>query len=126
MEPNELIPRPQDDSPLDDWLRANAALPPLPDDGFSHRVISALPAPRRTRPSHRGLAVTVGALVGVLVAAYPLMPRDARAPQLSGVADALQHALEVLSAPGAGIAFGVTLVSLLLAFWRDVRRVVRL
>ena len=47
MEPHDLKSTPPDDAALETWLRANAALPPLPDHGFSRQVLAALPPPTR-------------------------------------------------------------------------------
>ena len=43
MEPTDLNPKSSDDEQIDSWLRASSAVPPLPDDGFSARVLAALP-----------------------------------------------------------------------------------
>ncbi len=71
MEPERLDPAPRPDAAaLEAWLRANAAQPPLPDDGFSQRVLAALPPPRAswiTRDQQRTLVfVVLGALAGVI------------------------------------------------------------
>lgn len=71
MEPAELNP-PEDDPRLEAWLRQPVAK--LADDGFSARVIAALPParePRRVR-GFRPLVCAIGALVGAGVARFGL------------------------------------------------------
>jgi hypothetical protein len=62
----------------DDWLdRAlREAESPLDDDGFTLRVMSALPAPRSARSSGHDWIVIAGAAVGSTVVAsqFPLAP----------------------------------------------------
>jgi hypothetical protein len=121
MEPNDLKPTPPDDASLDTWLRAHAALPTLPDDGFSHRVLTALPA-RRSHTSPRLLAIALGAVLGIGFAAAKFAtgaPVDFSLPALGPEAtDALAH----LTDPKLHAALGVTVVTLAFVFWRDVRR----
>lgn len=69
MEPDDLNSLSPDDAKLEAWLRANASLPRLPDDGFSCRVLAALPpVSRKARVSERRRVVLCGAAVGVIVA----------------------------------------------------------
>lgn len=69
MEPSDLNSTSSDDVRLHHLLRE--ACPELPDDGFSLRVLAALPARRRTpRPSARLVAIGLGALLGGAFAAY--------------------------------------------------------
>jgi hypothetical protein len=66
MEPQEL--NRSDDVQLEALLRSRAT--PLRDDGFSARVIAALP---RRRASHTMIFVALGALAGVGVATMQLL-----------------------------------------------------
>jgi hypothetical protein len=78
MEPADLNSSPErDDARLEAWLRQPTA--PLPDDGFSQRVLAALPpsapatvsvfVPAPARLNWRRLAVcTTGAIIGGIVA----------------------------------------------------------
>ena len=45
MEPTNLTPLPSDRDPLEAWLSAKAPVAPLPDEGFTARVLAALPEP---------------------------------------------------------------------------------
>ena len=67
MEPNDLKSTSSDDAALEAWLRTSASLPPLPDGGFSPRVLSALPPPPPLI-SRRGWLCMAGGLVGSVVA----------------------------------------------------------
>ena len=64
MEPNDLNSLPPDEAQLDAWLRASTTQPPLPDDGFSQRVLSALPPPARPDSVRRLWFCVAGALIG--------------------------------------------------------------
>lgn len=123
MEPNDLKSTPPDDAQLETWLRTNATLPPLPDDGFSQRVLTALPAPvRRSRVSPRLLAIFVGAAAGTGVATFKFFtgtPIDFSLPPLG---PETTDAFAQLADPKLNVALGVTVVTLVFVFWRDVRR----
>jgi hypothetical protein len=64
MEPANLDPRPFPDDALEASLRA-ADGPPLADNGFSTRVVAALPA-RAGAPRGRVLIPAAGALAGLV------------------------------------------------------------
>ncbi|MBI2518495.1 MAG: hypothetical protein HYV95_16570 [Opitutae bacterium] len=120
MEPDDLKSAPPDDPALDAWLRANASLPPLPDDGFSQRVLTALPsAPRSAR---RLWLCAAGALAGTGVASFKLL----QAGGLPALAQSLHAAAGQLATPTVGLALGVSLISLAYVFWSDLRRFVPL
>lgn len=127
MEPNDLKSSPPpDDAPLETWLRANTALPPLPDAGFSQRVLTALPAqPRRAGISPRLFVIGLGAVAGMGFVAFKLL---AGAPvELNLPAPEMETAaLAQLADPKLHAALGVTVVTLAFAFWPDLRRRVRL
>lgn len=118
MESPDLKSTPPDDAALEAWLRAHSALPPLPDAGFSHRVLATLPRPHPA-PRHHArrswlclAAVAAGgalALGGVLGSAH-------------AVTDDLFVSLNSpLATPPALIAFAVTACSLWFAFRDRVR-----
>ncbi|HRG55145.1 MAG TPA: hypothetical protein PLG56_03840, partial [Lacunisphaera sp.] len=67
MEPVDLKPSPPEDDPLETWLRANATATPLPDDGFTRRVLTSLPPPAKAGMSRRAAFCLAGALAGVLL-----------------------------------------------------------
>lgn len=120
MEPNDLKSPPPDDAALEAWLRGSASLPPLPDHGFSGRVLAALPAPKRSM--QRAWFCLAGAFVGTGVAAFQLL----QGGSLPALDAALLDSLEQLSQPATGIALGVTFVSLGYVFWPELRRLVPL
>ena len=69
MEPANLNPSPPppDDAPLETWLRSSAARPPLPDDGFTARVLGALPPAPAPAANRRRALVLAGTLAGAAV-----------------------------------------------------------
>lgn len=128
MEPDNLNPPPpSNDTRLEAWLRTNTALPPLPDDGFSRRVLAALPAPQRTPGvSPRLCAIAAGATLGIGFAALKLFtaaPDEFSLPVLGPeAADAFEH----LTDPKLHVALGVTVLTLGFAFWRKLRQLMSL
>ena len=68
MEPTNLTPLPPDRDPLEAWLSAKAPVAPLPDAGFTARVLAELPSPQSSFPWHRLLLYGAGALSGLAVA----------------------------------------------------------
>lgn len=128
MEPNDLKSNtPPDDTQLEAWLRTSAALPPLPDAGFSLRVLTALPAPpRRAGISPRLLVIGGGAMAGIVFAAWQFLAGAPLELSLPAPDPEAAAALAQLADPKLHVALGVTVVSLVFVFWRDLRRRVRL
>jgi len=65
MESEHLNPNQSGDDRLDEWLRHDAAAP-LPDDGFSFRVLAALPPRRAKAPAGRMWMLPAAGLVAGL------------------------------------------------------------
>lgn len=122
MEPDDLKSSPPDEAALETWLRTSATLPALPDNGFSTRVLTALPPAKQTRFPARLLACFAGAFAGMIVAAWPLLAADNRLENMASLEFELRRALELMSTPAMGLAIGVTVCSLLYVFWQDLRR----
>lgn len=116
MEPTNLNPPPADDAQLEAWLRTSAALPPLPDDGFTQDVIAALPPPAGRQSAQRMWFCLGGALVGIAIAAFGAMSPGNQPANLPALEENIQVAFAQLSVPAFGLALGITAVSLWFAF----------
>lgn len=114
MEPTDLNSSPPDDAQLEAWLRASTALPVLPDDGFSRRVLTALPPPPNSVP--RTWFCLGGALIGLVVIANKAWPSGSSSARLPDFQATILTALTQLSVPAFGLALGITFLSLWFAF----------
>jgi hypothetical protein len=122
MEPSDLKSSSPDDAQLESWLRTNASLPALPDDGFSGRVLAALPPPARHRAPGRAIACVIGAVLGAAVA----FVQYRQGGSLPDVDAPVLASLEQLSRPEISLAVGVTACALLYVFRENLRRLVPL
>ena len=81
-----MIP-PDHDQALDALLRRSSEIQSIPDDGFSARVLAALPAPQQattvSQNRRRGLVCVVGGSIGALLA----ISQGSRLPPLTSVGD---------------------------------------
>jgi hypothetical protein len=120
MEPTELNSSPDDEARLETWLREPARA--LPDDGFSTRVLAALPPPV-TRPisTRRWVLCGLAAAVGLAVAWPRAGTGGEVVSQLSSWTDALTMTGTALADPMAQIALVVAALSLVAVFWRSDR-----
>lgn len=122
MENDQLTPTPADESAADAWLRAHAALPPLTDDGFTARVLTALPPRRRHAGRGRTWAILAGAAAGVAVAAARLATGHGGAPLVAPSPEEARYALAVFVDPKTLLALGVAAASVAFAYWPALRR----
>lgn len=122
-------PRPTDEQ-LDAWLNANAATAPLPDNGFSLRVLQALPArvdpvvlagarrEEQAEARRRAAFCAAGAVAGLIV--Y-LVDRGGGVNladswrSLDAVSFDLRQVLSTLA------TVGIALASLALAYWKQLK-----
>jgi len=114
MESNELNSLPPPDDAFEKLLRANAVMPPLDDDGFSRRVIAALPPARRPAPqvwlAAAGLAAGLVTVLAGIALAQP-------APSaLVAFNTELVDAVDQLLTPAGTGALAITVGSLWFAF----------
>jgi hypothetical protein len=121
MEPDDLKSTPPHDAPGDARLRASLTLPPLPDDGFSDRVLTVLPRPQKSHLSPRRLAIVLGAVTGIGFAAVRFATDAPVEFNLPAVGPEFADTLTQLTDPKLHTALGVTVVTLAFVFWRDVR-----
>lgn len=119
MEPADLNSSTPESLALERLLRAPAR--PLPDDGFSSRVLTALP-PIRRRFFQKTLVCAGGALAGVVCASlqgvtwgdWQSVPQQTLSIMLS--------AIPRLTDPRFALALVATFLSLLFAFRHELRR----
>jgi hypothetical protein len=116
MEPRDLNTSPSDDAQLDELLRRPA--PPIPDDGFSDRVLASLPE-RRRAPAlfYRPVLLALGTLAGTIFAANRGSLEALLSPgELVSIADGI---FAGASASSLGLALLTTLAALAYALLID-------
>ena len=116
MEPNDLNSPLNDDSRLETLLRQPA--PALPDNGFSTRVLAALPAriPAR-RPELRLVFCSAGAVIGLIIA---FLVSTASSSELAGpneFGQTYSRLVETFSNPNVILALAVAALSLVFTLW---------
>ena len=128
MEPANLRGNSPDDEQLEAWLRTQSAVPPLRDDGFSQRVLAALPpqatasAPVQRRSALRSWLCLAAVVVGsMMVFSSRSEPTDIAA-QFAAVLPSLQTAARSFSDPSVVLALIVTGASLAFVYWREIAR----
>jgi len=113
MEPANLTP--SEEARLDTLLRQ--AQPPLPDDGFSRRVLAALPPRLEARSSRRRtIFVAVGALTGYIIAFPHLNPWPSLVVLLNQFDAAIVASFSNLS---LGFSLVVVVLSIFFAFFSN-------
>ncbi|HTX64840.1 MAG TPA: hypothetical protein VMD31_03650 [Opitutaceae bacterium] len=131
MEPTDLN-HSSDDARLEAWLRSGNAGAQLPDDGFTARVLAALPPPsaarlavRRRGARRRSWLLLIGTALGCAAAFSGGTAGLARGAD--ALLPAFVTAARQLATPSLGLAAAATAASLVIAYWPDlVRRVRRL
>ena len=123
MEPSDLKSSSPDDAQLEAWLRSRSAVPPVADEGFSARVLAALPppAPRRVSSSLRGWLCLAGALIGAGVAWQSGWRHPDAAWEFADLLPNLQAVISPLSDPNVLLAVVVAGMSLAFVYWRELR-----
>ena len=126
MEPSDLTPSSKmgDEAQLDALLRR--AAPPLTDDGFSARVLAALPAAPEQRTSwRRSIFCLVGALAGCGFAFWRGLAASDWEAGFERVATAFLNLGPAFADPLVGAALVVAVLSLGVAFWTELRENLR-
>lgn len=111
---------PDPDSELEALLRR--PLPPLPDDGFSARVVAALPQPSRTADLIRWTLCSAGASAGIFVAVRSVDSWQSVGASLNQAVAEIGQARLVLDNEQVLLALLTVGLSLAVAFWRDPTR----
>ena len=117
MEPADLNRPSPDDAQLDAWLRANASDAPLPDDGFSQRVLASLP-PRidRAGAARRIALCLIGALTGAIAPWLTDFGLPNPAASAVDFSSAARQVLQPLADPNLAPALALTGLCLLYVF----------
>lgn len=125
MEPSDLNPPPPDDAALETWLHTHAVEQPLPDDGFSHRVLAALP-PRiivtSTASARRRWLCAAAATIGLLIAlGQTRLAWSDESERLSQVGASLVNTFGRIADPSLALALALMLGSLAYVYHRELR-----
>jgi hypothetical protein len=129
MEPTDLNPLSRDDERLSAILRE--AQPAIADDGFSTRVLAALPPPKNSALPllSRPFACAIGTLVGIAVAwnhgVFSASFTSAFAELRASVSTSLATNADMPAGPGLALALVATAASLFYAFGFTSARVRR-
>jgi hypothetical protein len=121
MESSDLKDEHPDDEQLEAWYRAHATTALLRDDGFSQRVLAALPPPAQHRATKRRLFCLGGALSGTLVAWFGQTTATTLPSGFPARESELISALPQLANPTLGLALGVAALSLWFVFRPKLR-----
>ena len=125
MEPSDLKSPAPDRDPLETWLRAGVAPTPLPDNGFSHRVLTSLPPRIPPARARRVICCVIGAAAG---ATFPLLAGPGLSQPTDGIAElnrAAQAVLVQFHNPTIALALVVSGLSLLYVFKLSGRHLLR-
>lgn len=121
MESPKLTPDLSDDARIEAWLRINSPAEPLADDGFSTRVLAALPPPASESQRRRTWLCIVGAVTGaVLTAAQGSRWSDA-ARQLTGLTTEFRAAFTPVFDPSFAVGIVFAAAALAFVYWRELR-----
>ena len=121
MEPTDLKNELPDDAQLEAWYRAHLVIPPLRDDGFSPRVLAALPTPARRSAAQRRLFCLVGALLGTVIALVQTIGAGSRTTNLAAFEIKSGDGLTQLANPAFCLALAIALISLWFVFRPKLR-----
>ena len=121
MESPKLTPDSPDDARIEAWLRMNSAAEPLADDGFSTRVLAALPPRAAENQRRRAWLCIVGAVTGaVLTAAQGSRWSDA-AHQLTALMTEFRTAFMPVFDPSLAMALVFAATALAFVYRRELR-----
>lgn len=121
MESPKLTPDSPDDARIEAWLRINSAAEPLADDGFSTRVLDALPPPAAESQSRRTWLCIVGAASGAAIAAAEGSRWSDAARQLTGLATEFRAAFTSVIDPSLAVGLMFAVTALAFVYWRELR-----
>ncbi len=108
-----------DDDCLEALLRER--MPALRDDGFSARVLAALPPPEKSPIDRRLIFSLVGGMVGGIFALLAALLWPGAQADLTSSLTAIAQPIAVLMDPGVGLALLVATASLVYAFRHEAR-----
>lgn len=122
MESPKLTPDSPDDARIEAWLRMNSAAEPLADDGFSARVLAALPPPPAIESRRRRTWLCiVGAVGGAVLTAVQGSKWSEAAGQFTGLTTEFRAAFTPLADPSLALGLGLAAVTLAFVYRSELR-----
>lgn len=121
MESPKLTPDSPDDAHIEAWLRMNSAAEPLVDDGFSTRVVAALPPPATESQRRRTWLCIVGAVTGAVLTAAQGSQWSEAARQLTGLMTEFRAAFTPVFDPSLAVGLVFAAMTLAFVYWRELR-----
>ncbi len=116
MESTDLKNELPDDAQFDAWYRTHLATPLLRDDGFSGRVLAALPTSERNSARKRRWYCIGGGVSGTVIALISLTTSGSLPPDLPAFRPDLADSLAKLTTPAFFLALSTAILSLWVAF----------
>jgi hypothetical protein len=116
--------KPDQEAQLEAWLRMTRASAPPPDDGFSARVMAALPAgaaPHTPASVPRAILCGVAAAAGLVVTLQQRLSWTAVTAPLHDIGGTVLRLTDETMAGTGALVLAVTLASLVVAYWSELR-----
>lgn len=126
MEPTDLNSSASDDARLEAWYRTDLSAASLPDDGFTRRILFALPNSSRRNARRRIWFCLAGTALGTAVAILGMATSQSGAVDFSSLGTKIAAACAGLDRLEVGCAVVIGLGSLWFAFRPRLRLLPRL
>ena len=106
---NSPSPKPGD-APFEAWLNRHASIEPLPDAGFSARVLVALPPARSPFAWRQTIVCAMGAMAGILATRLDLGAWPTLGNVFEPISGAIRATLTFFSDPWIAVALATTVM----------------
>ena len=121
MESPKLTPDSSDDARIEAWLRMNSPAEPLADEGFSTRVLTALPPLAAESQRRRTWLCVAGAVTGAVLTAAQGSRWSEAARQLTGLTTEFRAAFTPVADPSLAVGLVFATIALAFVYWRELR-----